>query len=419
MKFSLDFFLYGLVITLVSFSLSRQNILDVSFFYNVGHIFTLVCVLSFLTFSIFNSVNKWFITLLFILLLYSVLLVIKNDLPIINILQTLITIKFLFVYFVVAYGIKSNKPDLLIKFIIFLTIVAVISFAFVLTDYAFPNFIYDLAKDGRGIFGVTPGSIFGSRVLYSGFLLFYSVVLLSIRFDPLNNKYLIFKPYQYWTLLLLSLLFLFLTFSRKELVLLLAVYGIYSVYITKGKVRLAIYSLLVIIAPLVIASVWYVIGDSVVANFNENYVRYKIFISAAEIIEYYFPFGSGPGTYGTLLSKYYTQVYHFFDVDKAIIGYGDTISGPIFDLFFVSLAAEYGLAFILLLIFILLPFFSRKEHSVNKVIDISLLRFFLLLMIFGIGFMVPIMGNIVGLLIFFMLGIATSSEDLYLVKVKK
>jgi len=317
-------------------------------------------------------------------------------------------LKFLFVYFAMAYAIKYNKSDFLADFTKMLTGILLTSVIFVFSDYLLPNVLFTLAQDGRGLMGISPGSLFSSRVLYSGFLLLFSILLLSFKFDKEKGKYFIYKPSVYYGLLTLALILVILTFSRKELLLLLIVYGITFLYKSEGRARIFSVISVVVLTPAILYFLWMMLGDSIQGNFNEDYVRYKIFYYAVEIFEYYFPIGSGPGTYGTLMSKFYTGVYSYFEVDKAIIGYGSQIEGPIFDLFFVSLIAEYGVGFIFVLWFIFQPFFAKKDVSVKSVIHIGLLRFNLGIMLIGIGFMVPIMGNIVGLLLFFLLGIVTS-----------
>ena len=335
---------------------------------------------------------------------YSIFMVFYNGLPIVNVFQTLITLKLLFVYFAVAYAIKYNKVELLSRFTRMLTGILLFSVIFVISDYVIPNVLFKLAIDR----GITPGSFFSSRVLYSGFILLYSILLLSFKFNTEQRKYFIYKPNVYWGLLILSFVLIVLTFSRKEILLLLLVYTITFLYRNKGRARLFASVAIILLSPIILFFLWRVFGESVTENFNEGYVRYKIFIYALEIFEYYFPFGSGPGTYGTVMSKLYSEVYIAFQVPNSIIGYGNKIEGPIFDLFFVSLCAEYGLGVILVFYFIFQPFFSQKNYAVDNVIHIGLMRFNLFLMLVGIGFMVPIMGNVVGLLLFFLLGIITS-----------
>ncbi|MEZ9779161.1 hypothetical protein [Vibrio cyclitrophicus] len=413
MIFSLKGYLNLLLITIVLFMISRQNLVDLGVLSYFNHVYITICIGAFVTCLIFKPLKPWFLFVTCFLIIYSFFLVIRNQIPIVNVLQTLLTLKFVFVFFVIAFGLNADRPFILAKFTEALTCILLISSVFVFFDYASPNTLYTLAKDGRGIMGVTPGSLFGSRVLYSGFLLLYSILLLSFRYNEETGRYLIYKPKVYWFLLLLSFVFLFLTFSRKELLLLLVTYGVSVLYKNRGVVRLLSTVFLVVITPFILAGLWLVVGDSVLANFNENYVRYKIFYYAMEIFEYNFPFGSGPGTYGTVMSKMYTDVYTFFDVDKAIIGYGNQIEGPIFDLFFVSLIAEYGLGIIFVMWFIFQPFFSEKDGFVDEVIHVRLLRVNAFLMLIGIGSMVPIMGNMVGLMLFFLLGIVTSNNSFF------
>ena len=397
-----------LAITLVLFFISRQSLINIPFITYSKHIFTLICLLIFFCCCIAMPVKKNFIFTFIILIIYSFFLVYKNGIPIINVFQTLITLKYLIVYYVIAYAIKHRKNDLLKNFTILLTMILFVSIFFVLSDYLLPNVIFPLAKDGRGLGGISPGSFFASRVLYSGFLLLYSILLLSFKYDRHSKKYFIYNKTSYWSLLLLAFILIILTFSRKELLILIVVYGCSFIYHSKGVQRFFSLLFIFISAPFIVYILWLLIGESIQNNLNEGYVRYKIFFYAAEIFEYYFPFGSGPGTYGTVMSKFYTVIYSDFKVDKAIIGWGDTIDGPIFDLFFVSLVAEYGMGFLLVLYMIAQPFYAAKDYSVDAVISIKLLRINILLMLVGIGFMVPIMGNMVGLLVFFLLGILTS-----------
>lgn len=414
MIFSLKGYLNLLLVTMILFILSRQNLVSLGFLSYFNHIYILICIVAFFLFMIFNPVKRQFVFLLFFLFLYSVFMVFRNGIPIMNILQTFLTVKFVFVFFVMAYTFNVNRVLMLAKFTKALTYILFASSIFVVFDYLTPNFLYSLAKDGRGIMGVSPGSFFGSRVLYSGFLLLYSIILLSFKYNKATNRYYIYRSEFYWFLLIFSFILLFLTFSRKELFLLLVAYGITIMYKNKGLIRFLGTIALIVITPVILGGLWLLVGDSVLANFNENYVRYKIFYYAMEIFEYNFPFGSGPGTYGTVMSKMYTDVYAFFNVDRAIIGYGSQIEGPIFDLFFVSLIAEYGLGIIFVMWFIFQPFFAEKDGYVDQVVHVRLIRINAFLMLVGIGSMVPIMGNMIGLLLFFLLGILTSNNSIYI-----
>ncbi len=413
MIFTSKGYLNLLLATLILFFISRQNLVNLGFLAYFNHIYILICTAAFLICIFYKPVKRRFLFLSFILFSYSAFMVVRSGIPVINILQTFLTLKFVFVFFVMAYALNSDRPLILAKFTKALTYILLASSFFVIFDYLAPNFLYTLAKDGRGIMGVSPGSFFGSRVLYSGFLLLYSILLLSFKYCESRKRYFIYKPKVYWSLLGLAFVLLFLTFSRKELLILLVAYGVTVMYRNKGLIRLLGTIALIIITPVILSALWLVFGESIQANFNENYVRYKIFYYAMEIFEYNFPFGSGPGTYGTVMSKMYTDVYSFFKVDRAIIGYGSQIEGPIFDLFFVSLVAEYGLGIIFVMWFIFLPFVAEKDHYVDQFVHIKLIRINSFIMLMGIGFMVPIMGNMIGLLLFFLLGILTSNNSIF------
>ncbi|EJG1998715.1 hypothetical protein BS017_RS01500 [Vibrio parahaemolyticus] len=413
MIFSSKGYLNLLIITLVLFFFSRLNIVPLSFLSAFNHIYIIICASAFFLVVLLKPVKKRFISLSVLLLGYSIFMIFRSNLPPINLLQTFFTLKYVFVFFVMAYALTYDRQRLLKEYTQFLTIVLLVSVLFVVTDYVLPNVLFPLAKDGRGIMGITPGSFFSSRVLYSGFLLLYSILLLSFKFNDTSGRYFIYKPKAYWSLLFLAFVLIFMTFSRKELLLLLGAYGLTAMYKNKGLIRLLGTIALVAITPAILTGLWLVLGDSIQANFNENYVRYKIFYYAMEIFEYNFPFGAGPGTYGTVMSKMYTDVYTFFNVDRAIIGYGSQIEGPIFDLFFVSLIAEYGLGIIFVMWFIFQPFFAEKDSYVDQVVHVRLIRINGFLMLVGIGSMVPIMGNMIGLLLFFLLGILTSNNAIF------
>lgn len=410
MIFSSKFYLNLLLITIFIFFISRQNLVDLGWVNYFNHIYIFFCVFAFLIFIFCRPVKRRFMFLFLILFLYSFFMVYKNRLPLVNIIQTFITLKFVFVFFIIAYTLNTDRVIMLAKFTKSLTYILIASSIFVFFDYFLPNSFYTLAKDGRGFMGVTPGSFFGSRVLFSGFILLYSILLLSFKYNENTRKYFIYQSRYYWSLLIYSFILLFLTFSRKELFLLLLAYCVTIMYKNKGGFKLLGIFVLAVLVPVVLGSLWFIIGDSIQANFNENYVRYKIFYYAMEIFEYNFPFGSGPGTYGTVMSKMYTEVYTFFNVDKAIIGYGSRIEGPIFDLFFVSLIAEYGMGIIFVMWFIFQPFFAEKDLHTEQFVHVRLIRINTFLMLLGIGSMVPIMGNMIGLLLFFLLGILTSNN---------
>jgi len=177
MIFTSKGYLNLLLATLILFFISRQNLVNLGFLAYFNHIYILICTAAFLICIFYKPVKRRFLFLSFILFSYSAFMVVRSGIPVINILQTFLTLKFVFVFFVMAYALNSDRPLILAKFTKALTYILLASSLFVIFDYLAPNFLYTLAKDGRGIMGVSPGSFFGSRVLYSGFLLLYSIPL--------------------------------------------------------------------------------------------------------------------------------------------------------------------------------------------------------------------------------------------------
>ena len=129
-----------------------------------------------------------------------------------------------------------------------------------------------------------------------------------------------------------------------------------------------------------------------------------------DIFNYYSPFGSGPGTYGYMMSKSYTLIYEKFEVSRSIIGWGKEVDGPIFDLFFVSMFAEYGVGIFLFFAVIIKIYRMEINYFIKGYFKLNLLRSFLLIEIFSVGFFVPILGNVVGFVIFSILGLLTANS---------
>ncbi|TOB86114.1 hypothetical protein CGJ95_23765, partial [Vibrio parahaemolyticus] len=151
MIFTSKGYLNLLLATIFLFFLSRQNILNLGALAYFNHIYILICIVAFFICIIYKPVKKRFIFLSFILFAYSAFMVFRNGIPVINILQTFLTLKFVFVFFVMAYALNTDRPMLLAKFTKALTYILLFSSLFVISDYLVPNILYTLAKDGRGI----------------------------------------------------------------------------------------------------------------------------------------------------------------------------------------------------------------------------------------------------------------------------
>lgn len=357
------------------------------------------------------TVERKFFVLFAASLLYSFFLVGVEQLPLQNIFQFFLSTKFVFIFLatsLVAPGRRQRYWLGMSRVILFLFF---LSLPFAALDFVAPGAIFEIAADERGFGGVSVGSFFASRVLYSEFLLLVLILLICIP-EGSDSLYFsssrTFRPYT----LTLVLLMLILTFSRKEIligaVILIIHYGDFS----RIKPVWAAKSTMVIMFLLAFAVFFIAFMDLLLQNFSEGYVRFKIFMAAWDIFSSHFPLGSGPGTFGTAMSKTYTDVYREFQVPTAVTGTSGDFDGPIFDLFFISFFAEYGLGAFLIFGLFIYPFRTAPTEVLAKVVNVRRFRIYLALVVFGAGFFVPIMGNVVGLLAFFALGLLTQNQSM-------
>lgn len=338
------------------------------------------------------------------LLLYAFFLVIWEGLPIKNILQFFLTTKLFFVFLAARLVPMVRRQHYWLSFSRVIFFVFFASLPFAVLDYLAPNALFEVAKDGRGIGGVSTGSFFASRVLYSEFLLFVLILLTTIP-EGADNRYFPFLRQFRPITLVTILVFLFLTYSRKEMLI-----GLVILIIDFGRslrLRPAWAAKAIVATTLLIMMVgfFFAFRTLFLENLTEDYVRFKILMAAWDIFSDRFPLGTGPGTFGTGMSKGYTAVYEEFQVPSAVTGFGGKYDGPIFDLFYISFFAEYGIgAFVLFALFVH-PFRTPALSALNKVIDVGRFRLYLAFLIFGAGFFVPIMGNLIGLISLISLGL--------------
>ena len=337
--------------------------------------------------------------------LYSIFLTLIERLPPWHVIQFFLSVKFVFV-FLCASQINQEKrlsywigTFRVVMFFFFLSV------PFALLDFLSPGAIFALSADGRGFFGVSVGSFFASRVIYSEFLLVVLIFLICVPRNACAFYFPVLRALKSYLLVLVVLL-LILTFSRKEILLGLVILGIH--YGGLSGIKPAWVSKIIVFLVLLFAAIiFFVVSlDTILQNLNENYVRFKIFMAAWDIFSSHFPFGSGPGTFGTAMSRSYTNVYEEFNVPSAVTGFQGNFDGPIFDLYFISFFAEYGLGAFLIFWLFFYPFWVAPIGPLSGVVDLQRLRRYLALVVFGAGFFVPVMGNVIGLIIFFVLGLS-------------
>ncbi len=341
--------------------------------------------------------------------IYALFLIIYNELPLSHIMQIFISLKFLiiFLYFYTT-PYKYNK-GLFLGLIYFIVLIFFLSSIVTLLQFLAPATFNGYSPDGRGIGGVCASGVFFSRVHYSAFLVFFSIVLMSLR--PSDNRIISVLIHYRYFFLILTLLLLFLTFDRKEILL-----GLFLLIFlfndkVKGTNKLLFYLFLFVILCVGLFIFYEIFKQLNDATFTDKQIRLLMFFHAIDIFNYYFPFGSGPGTYGSIMSIKYQDVYEQFNVAKHIyLGYGNDVRGPIFDLFLVGMLAEYGTGLLLLLLLLYKIGFKHFNTQLNCFINIKKVKKTTILQVVVISLFVPVLINWYGILVFAFLGLISKKE---------
>lgn len=340
--------------------------------------------------------------------IYSIFLIFKNKLPLENFIQFIITIKFIFVYSYFSLKSDHYKSSAQKKFIYTIIIIYILSVVISIFQFIMPN-LFDTSRDGRGINGITLGGIFFSRTLYSQFIVFCMILIKT--FSVTNNNTIFSFIYRNKNkLILFSFFLLFLTFTRKDLIfgLIILLFLYYKTF--KGLKRgiLNLFSIFLIgLIPLVNNIFFKKINE---ATFNDEQVRLIILNSGLSVLDHYKPFGSGPGTFGSIMSIKYDYVYKKFNVPERVYkGLKGRERGPIFDVYIISLITEYGIGFLFFLIFYYSIYKSNNIES-KYFNGFKILKSSIIIFVIMSSLTVPILNNIVGYLIFTFLGITSKSS---------
>ncbi|HUH18897.1 O-antigen ligase family protein [Albibacterium sp.] len=341
--------------------------------------------------------------------LYSFFLLLYNTLPLTSYIQVFITSKFLFVFY--YFGLKSKiyKYQFFKIFIRIFSILFILSIVINVLYFIVPNLYIRSNQDVRGINGITIGGIFFSRTVYSGYLVFCIILLLNIK-QHVNKLFLFIYKYKL-QITCLCLLFLLLTFTRKDILFGILIIVFFLSFKIKSKFR-PFYQFgciaLIFIVPFLTDRLF---GEINQQTFTEDQVRTQIFFSGLKVFNYYAPFGSGPGTFGSIMSIQYQNVYRELDIAERIYLGFDQAYGPIFDVFIISLLAEYGLGIIIIIAFFLTIQKAKFNYlSVTPFINVRMTKNLLLFYIAFASISVPILINGVGLFIIAILAILTNSK---------
>ncbi len=348
---------------------------------------------------------------------YSVFLIFKNSLPITHVLQIFLTVKAFLAYFYFN-TMPCQYKDKMIKLIIkFLMILFFISFVISIIEIMNPVIVHNITSsrlEYRGIFNVGISSFASSRVFFAEFLLV--IIVLKISFQKKILSYgteFNFKPIKIALIFFSLYLLLLATASRKEIVLGFAAIPVLALSRVGGIKKVIILKISFIL--LLGFAVFFIqlFKDINSVALSERYVRLYLLLIALNIFVDYFPFGSGPGTFGSTMSIGYGKVYQMYNVGDNILGFGGAARGPIYDMFLTSLLAEYGVG-ILIFIFFLVALYRAHPREIfldGSIADIIFLKRAFFLMIFVFSIFTPVLTNWIGLVIFSILGLINEERD--------
>lgn len=360
--------------------------------------------------SFLNKRDLLFPVLISLYIIYSLFLIFYNSLPITHIMQIFITSKFLIIFLYFYTYSDEYKTIFFKKLMKSILFIFILSFIISLLQFIFPTYFLGYSPDGRGFMGINASGIFFSRISYSSFLVLFIVLLMSVK---VNTEYIFnFIIKHRYKLLLISLILLFLTFARKEMMIgfLLLVY-LFKDRIKKSS-KILFYALLFIMLIGFIAVFFITFQETNNSTFTEKQIRYLMLLHSLDIFSYYFPLGSGPGTYGSIMSIDYTIVYEKFNVAEHIyLGYGNKERGPIFDLFLIGLLAEYGLGIYFFLWFLKKMAFSNTPVIIESFFNAEKAKIALVIHLFIVSIFVPIFLNWIGFLIFSILGLLSTKDN--------
>lgn len=371
-----------------------------------------LCSVYFLTVVIFKSFvlkigNKYFQLTLLFYLLYSVFLIFKNHLPYSHVLQIMITSKFAITFLFFAYKSKQYKLQFMPMFIKYIAVIFVISLFISVLQFIVPGY-FKTAVDERGLNGITLGGIFFSRTLYSAFLVSCITIIMTLKSK--ENKLEKFIVENKNKLVAFCLFLILLTFTRKDFLFgLMIAFYLYSLSAKGIQKRIIQITFVLGFAAIPILSNT-LFADVNKKTFTDRQVRLTILVSGLRIYNYYAPLGSGPGTFGSIMSIGYTDIYRKFNVPQHVYrGFGDQAMGPIFDVFIISLLVEYGVGVVFFILFYFMIYRAKREEELDSFLEIRHSKKMFLIYIFLASMTVPVLNNSTGMMLFAFMGITSLS----------
>ena len=212
--------------------------------------------------------------------------------------------------------------------------------------------------------------------------------------------------------LVLAIILGVLSFSRKE-VFFIFIFLVFFPYPSRNMLNKWLKRLIFFTGVFTGLVVYYIafFGNANTVALNKDYIRWKIVRKSSEIYSDHFPWGSGPGTFGSRVSLWMTDIYDKYNVGQDMLGWKVINSkGPIYDAFLFTLFTEIGVG-IFLLFFFMYKLFEARTITQN---DASrFVKGYLLLFIIALGMFAPMFLNNFGFIIMIFFGLIIGHVSLF------
>jgi hypothetical protein len=212
-------------------------------------------------------------------------------------------------------------------------------------------------------------------------------------------------------IIFLTLVLILLTFTRKDFLL-----GLFMVIILFNKILKKQYRIFINVIFIFLISVIPIISSLLFSKINsetftEDQVRLIILDYGIKIFNDNKPIGTGPGTFGSIMSLNHTDIYKKYEVPTRIYeGLGEQKRGPIFDVFIISILVEYGIGMIFFFLIFIIILKMQNFEMFEDFIRVKILRSSSILYIVLLLLTVPILNNLIGFLIFYIIGLTTQNK---------
>ena len=396
----------GLITFLVLFLILTRTALE-KIVSQAGVIDDLIILLisGYVLFRLFETGFLWFQKFSFfaiLLFFWMVWGVYQNELPSSNLLQILIYYKIIIMFLFFHLMPLRHKETCLKAAIYSIYLVAVLAVLFALFELFFRDIhssVFVNRRSDRGINGMYLTSIWGHRVGFADFLILSLIVLvsyskrvwwLSVRLAPIS---VLFG-------------FLVMSSSRKEIVLGTVILFV-SAFSKMDKFQKWFGYLLLLFTILAIGfGLWTSTQSASRSLLTEDYIRWQMVAAGSNALVDSNLLGTGVGTFGSQLSREYTEIYS----STGLFANRPVDSAPIFDIGYLSLIVELGFGFLLVVAMIGQHLMFKKIIKVSW-FDVKTCLFMMLITFVILGLFTPIFTNWVGMIIAALYGIQTAPSS--------